>query len=100
MPPDYHTPRTTPFQPKIFPLDFLFVRAAGAFNFRSVPTGRLPVSFHVWRFGLIYFTDAWIADVHGGGTLALLKMLGNPSVEFFQKSQESGRKIRPPKRPI
>jgi hypothetical protein len=47
--PDYHKPRTTPVQPKIFPADFRIVRAAGVFNFRSVPTGRLPVSFHVWQ---------------------------------------------------
>jgi len=36
----------------------------------------------------------------GGGSLALLKILGKPSVARFQKGQESGCKISPPKRPI
>ena len=48
--PDYHTPRTTPVQTKIIPSDFRIARAAGVFSFHTVPTGRLPVSFHVWRF--------------------------------------------------
>ena len=31
-PPDYHTPQTTPIQPKIIPSDFRIVQAAGVFN--------------------------------------------------------------------
>jgi len=34
MPPDYHTPRTTPVQPKISPADFLFVQAGDSKTFK------------------------------------------------------------------
>jgi len=36
----------------------------------------------------------------GGGSLALLKILGNPIVARFQKSQDIGCKISPPKKTI
>jgi hypothetical protein len=45
--------------------------------------------------GLVYLANALDGLSSGGASLALLKMLGIPSVASFPKGQESDRKIRP-----
>jgi len=47
------------------------------------------------RPGLVYLANALDGLSSGGASLALLKMLGIPSVASFPKGQESDRKIRP-----
>jgi len=46
-------------------------------------------------YGLVYLANALDGLSSGGASLALLKMLGIPSVASFPKGQESDRKIRP-----